>query len=71
MWDVTCPDTFAPLYAALIGEIVDTIADRAEDLEKLKYQDITISHHFILIAIETSGVLGAKTGSSVRTGEAH
>ena len=49
VWDVTCPGMFASSYAALIGRTVGTIADREEDLEKLKYQDNTISQHFVPI----------------------
>ena len=56
---MTGPDMFAASYATLIGETVGTISDKVEDLKKLKYQDSTISHHFIPIAIETSGVIGA------------
>ena len=52
-----------PSCAALIGETVCTAADRVEDLKKLKYQDIKISHHLVPIAIETSGVMGAKARS--------
>ena len=40
------------------GKTVGTIADRAEEV-----QEITVSHHFVPIAIETSGVLGAKAHS--------
>ena len=34
-----------------------------KDLKKLKYQEITISHRFVPIAIETSDVLEAKAHS--------
>ena len=36
------------LYAALIGETVGTIADRAKDLKKLKYQNITVTILYLL-----------------------
>ena len=62
---------FIPSYAALIGATLGTIADRPEDLKKLKYPDIKLCHHFIPIATETSGVLGANTRWFMLTGEAH
>ena len=46
-----------------IGATVCTVADRADDLKKRKYQDITISHHFVPIAIETTVVFVSKARS--------
>ena len=67
VWDVTCPDMFAPSYAALTGETVGTVADRAEDLKKLKYQDIKLSPFCTYCNLRCFG--GPSSFIYVRTGE--
>ena len=55
-WDVTIPDTFANSY---IGETLTratAAADRAAENKMTKYTDLTKTHHFVPIAIETGGV---------------
>ena len=34
------------------------VADRAEDRKRLKYADVLATHHFVPVAVETSGVFG-------------
>src|SRR5260221_2724079 len=37
-----------------------TSSESAESLKRQKYRDLEASHHFVPIAIETSGVIGAE-----------
>ena len=57
-WDVTCSDIFAPTYLSLASSGAGRVANLAETRKKLLYQEIEPTHHFIPIAIETSGVFG-------------
>ena len=34
------------------------IANQAEDRKRAKYAELLVSHHFVPVAIETSGVFG-------------
>ena len=56
VWDVP---------ARHVGTIIcsycwDCLPQTGRRMKKLKYQDLTSSHHLVPIAIETSGILGAK-----------
>ena len=59
IWDVTCPDTFAISYRNLaIPEKLEWMLAWLKERRKLKYQQLTRSHHFILIAVKTSEAMG-------------
>ena len=60
IWDATCPDTFAPSHITLATREAGTVADEAERRKEQKYSSLMTSHHFVPIAIETSGVFGSE-----------
>ena len=60
VWDATCPDTFAPSHITLATREAGAVADEAERRKKQKYSSLMTSHHFVPIAIETSGVFGSE-----------
>ena len=63
VWDVTCPDTFAPSHVAHAAREAGTVASQAERNKCQKYALLCTSHHFVPIAIETSGVFGPEAAS--------
>ena len=58
VWDFTCVDTFAASYIADATREAKAIVTAAEARKKEKYALLSKSHHFVPIAIETSGALG-------------
>ena len=60
VWDATCPDTFALSHITLATREAGAVADEAERKKKQKYSSLMTSHHFVPIAIETSGVFGSE-----------
>ena len=66
VWDVTCPDTFAPSHVALASREAGSVASQAEQLKNRKYTELLASHHFTPIAIETSGVFGPEAAAFLR-----
>ena len=65
-WDVTCPDTYAPSHLRLATSEAGAIAEQAEVRKRAKYADLQASHHFVPVAIETSGVFGQEALSFIR-----
>ena len=63
VWDATCPDTFAPSHVAHAAREAGTVASQAERNKCQKYALLCTSHHFVPIAIETSGVFGPEAAS--------
>jgi len=63
VWDATCPDTYAPSYISHTTREAGAVAQRAEHLNISKYAHLDSSHHFILVAVETSDVFGPKARS--------
>ena len=61
VWDATCPDTFAPSYSSRATNEAGAVATQAEERKEAKYTHLNSTHAFTLVAIETSGVFGAKT----------
>ena len=59
VWDVTCPDTLASshLNNAVTGP--GAVASVAESNKRTKYEEISHTFHFIPVAVETLGALGA------------
>ena len=66
VWDCTCVDTFAESHLAKAAFEAGSIASGAEDRKRHKYAGLRETYRFEPIAIETSGVYGKSTGSSVR-----
>ena len=61
VWDVTCPDTYAPSYSAFAAAEAGAVANQAEHKKCVKYAHLDHNHIFTPIAIETSGVYGSET----------
>ena len=66
VWDATCPDTYAPSYVPLATREAGAVAELAEQNKREKYSHLVASHHFVPIAIETSGVMGPEALSFIR-----
>ena len=58
VWDATCPDTCAASHVMLATSEACAIANQAEERKRAKYAELLVSHHFVSVAIETSGVFG-------------
>ena len=58
VWDATCPDTYAPSHVSEAAREAGAVAAKAEHLKSAKYAALKVSHHFVPLAVETSGVLG-------------
>ena len=54
-WDATVSDTLAPSYLPLSIHSAGAVAEAAADRKRRKYLQISESHHFIPIAVETLG----------------
>ena len=54
-WDVTCPDTLAPSSLAGTSNTAGAAAEHASTMKRRKYQQITASHSFVPVAMETLG----------------
>ena len=65
-WDVTCPDTYAPSHLRLATSEAGAVAEQAEVRKSVKLADLQASHHFVPVAIETSGVFGQEALSFIR-----
>ena len=60
VWDATCPDTFAPSHRDLATRGAGAVADQAEERKKAKYAELATTHHFVLLAVEITGVFGSE-----------
>ena len=58
VWDATCPDTFAPSYSGQATIAAGEVAAHAEERKCTKYAGLQVTHLFVPVAIETSGVIG-------------
>lgn len=54
-WDVTVPDTFAASYEHLTSQNAGAAAERAAHNKENKYAAISLTHHFVPVAVETAG----------------
>ena len=61
VWDATCPDTFAPSYVSQATTAAGEVATHAEERKCAKYSSLPVTHDFIPVAIETSGVMGPQS----------
>ncbi len=61
VWDATCPDTFAPSYDSQATTAAGEVAAHAEERKILKYRGLPVTHSFVPVAIETTGVIGARS----------
>ena len=54
-WDVTAPDTLAQSHLPGTSLEAGSAAESASHLKHVKYADITRSHDFVAVAVETLG----------------
>ena len=60
MWDATCTDTLAPSHRALAAREPRAVAADAEQRKRVKYAHLDHTHHFVPVAVETLGAMGAE-----------
>ena len=58
VWVATCPDTFAPSHLPSAAMSSSAVAQQAGQAKRATCAHLDASHHFVLVAVETSGVLG-------------
>ena len=66
VWDVTCPDTFAPSYLPSAASDVGAVAVAVEVRKRRKYSHLDQGHLFVPVTIETAGVFGPETMDFIR-----
>ena len=66
VWDAMCPDTFAPSHLPRAAKESGAVAMQAEQVKRAKYAHLDASHHFVPVAVETSGVLGPEAHCFLR-----
>ena len=61
VWNATCPDTFTPSHITLAMREAGAVAvKQSKERSRSTHSSLMISHHFVPIAIETSGVFGSE-----------
>ena len=64
---LTCPDTFAPSHICQTTTAADgEVATHTEERKCSKYSSLPVTHDFIPVAIETSGVMWPQSLHSLR-----
>ena len=63
VWDATYPDTLAPSHIHLAVREGGAVAEEAEKKKHSKYSQLSVSHHFVPIAVESMGTLGPEAQS--------
>ena len=66
VWDITCPDTLTPSYAALAMREAGVVAAEMERRKREKYAHLDPSHLIVPIAMETLGAIGPEAGHFFR-----
>ena len=66
IWDVTCPDKFAPSHIPQATRQAGAVASAAEVTNSSKYQDLLATHVFFTIAVETLGAFGPEAEVFIR-----
>ena len=66
VWDVTCPDSFAPSHLVSSVSAAGVVGKQAEHNKNLKYSTLQPKVHFVPVAIETSGVFGPEAAVFLR-----
>ena len=61
VWDATCPDTFAPSYVSQATTAAGEVAAQEEERKCSKYSCLPVTHDFVPVAIEITGVMGPQT----------
>ena len=60
MWDTTCTDALPPSNRALAAREPQVVAADAEQRKRVKYAHLDHTHHFVPVAVETLGAMGAE-----------
>ena len=63
VWDVTCPDSFAPSYLVSSASGAGVGAKQAVHNKNLKHFTIQPTFHFVLVTIDTSRVFGPEAST--------
>ena len=73
MWDVTCPDTFAPFHLPSATREAGAVAAQTEWNKQEKYASINQRHNFTPVAIKTAGgrVFHVSEGSGLSSQTGH
>ena len=58
VWDATCHDSFSTSNVALGSSRAGAVADKAATAKRRLYSELCTSHHFVPVAVESTGVLG-------------
>ena len=66
VWDTTCSDTFAASYQGVASHVAGEVAAQAEVRKEVKYANLSHSHCFIPVSVESTGVFGPRTVSFVK-----
>ena len=66
IWDATCCDTFAASNVGLASKEAGSAAEVAERRKKIKYEALSQVHHFVPVAIETTGVFGPEAREFIK-----
>ena len=54
-WDVTIPDTVAASHQAKTSQTACSAAEEAAIKKRTKYEQLSQTHHFVAVAVETFG----------------
>ena len=66
IWDATCLDTLAPSHLRLAVREAGAVAYDAELRKTQKYSNLTSSHYFVPLAVESLGVFGKEARSFLK-----
>jgi hypothetical protein len=65
-WDFTSPDTLAASHLPFTARETGAAAERAARLKEDKYRDLSNTHHFVAVAVESLGAWNSSGESLVR-----
>ena len=66
-----CVDTFTPSYQSLVVHSAGAVVAKKEAHKEEKYAGPAHSHHFVPVAVETTGVIGACILAGIKELERH
>ena len=58
VWDATCHDSLTASNLALGSTRAGAVADKAAVAKRCLYSELCTSHHFVPVALESTGVFG-------------
>ena len=60
VWDATCSDSFSCSNLIKSASDPGSVARQAEECKVTKYRTLSDRFHFVLLAVETSGIIGPR-----------